>query len=218
MRRSARSTSRRVTADILQTGRARTRRCAGQARRRERRRQGARQLQSAAGGIQSAAGKARRAAPERRLQPKPRTKRRPTLCKVARRQDPAPRHERCPRRWRCANGSNVAGDKENPLYDDAVRDAVKTFQTERRHARRRQSWRQHRARHERREARGASDHRQSGRHHLVNMERWRWMPRDLGNDACDSQHSGLHADACSTTASFTGRPRSWSASPARRRR
>ena len=25
---------------------------------------------------------------------------------------------------------NVAGDKDNPLYDDAVRDAVKTFQTE----------------------------------------------------------------------------------------
>ena len=25
---------------------------------------------------------------------------------------------------------NIAGDKDNPLYDDAVRDAVKTFQTE----------------------------------------------------------------------------------------
>ena len=25
---------------------------------------------------------------------------------------------------------DVAGDKDNPLYDEAVRDAVKTFQTE----------------------------------------------------------------------------------------
>jgi murein L,D-transpeptidase YcbB/YkuD len=76
---------------------------------------------------------------------------------------------------------NVDGDKDNPLYDDAVRDAVKTFQT-------------------------AADlgvdgnlgantvralngekkesHRPSADPIdtiVVNMERWRWLPRDLGN-------------------------------------
>ena len=76
---------------------------------------------------------------------------------------------------------NVAGDKDNPLYDDAVRDAVKTFQTE---------------------ADIGIDgnlgpntvralngekqvlHRPSADPIdtiLVNMERWRWLPRDLGN-------------------------------------
>ena len=75
---------------------------------------------------------------------------------------------------------NVAGDKDNPLYDDAVRDAVKTFQT------------------------GADldDDGNLGPNTvralngervtkkvsadpidtiIVNMERWRWLPRDLGN-------------------------------------
>ncbi len=76
---------------------------------------------------------------------------------------------------------DVAGDKNNPLYDDAVRDAVKTFQT-------------------------AADIDVDGNlgpntvralngekqvtHGptadpidtvIVNMERWRWLPRDLGN-------------------------------------
>jgi murein L,D-transpeptidase YcbB/YkuD len=76
---------------------------------------------------------------------------------------------------------DIKGDKENPLYDDAVRDAVKTFQT-------------------------ASDigvdgnlgsntvKALNGEKHeaqakpadpvdtvIVNMERWRWYPRDLGN-------------------------------------
>jgi L,D-transpeptidase YcbB len=76
---------------------------------------------------------------------------------------------------------DIAGDKENPLYDDAVRDAVKTFQIE-------------------------SDinvdgdlgpntvrmlngERKEVQHSsaspietiIVNMERWRWLPRDLGN-------------------------------------
>jgi murein L,D-transpeptidase YcbB/YkuD len=76
---------------------------------------------------------------------------------------------------------DVAGDKDNPLYDDAVRDAVRTFQTE-------------------------SDigvdgnlgpntvRALNGEHKdvrrasadpidtiVVNMERWRWLPRNLGN-------------------------------------
>ena len=76
---------------------------------------------------------------------------------------------------------NIAGDKDNPLYDDAVRDAVKTFQTE---------------------AdldvdgnlgpntvRALNGEKQATRSAsadpidtvIVNMERWRWLPRDLGN-------------------------------------
>jgi murein L,D-transpeptidase YcbB/YkuD len=76
---------------------------------------------------------------------------------------------------------DIAGDKENPLYDDAVRDAVKTFQTESElevdgnlgpNTTRALNG-------EQKEARRPS-------HNpidtiLVNMERWRWLPRDLGN-------------------------------------
>ena len=75
---------------------------------------------------------------------------------------------------------DISGDKDNPLYDDAVRDAVKAFQT------------------------GAdldadgnlgpnTVRALNGEHAtkrvsadpidtiVVNMERWRWFPRDLGN-------------------------------------
>jgi murein L,D-transpeptidase YcbB/YkuD len=76
---------------------------------------------------------------------------------------------------------DIAGDKDNPLYDDAVRDAVKTFQTESElgvdgdlgpNTVRALNG-------EQQETRRAS-------HNpidtiLVNMERWRWLPRDLGN-------------------------------------
>jgi murein L,D-transpeptidase YcbB/YkuD len=76
---------------------------------------------------------------------------------------------------------DVAGDKENPLYDDAVRDAVKTFQTESElevdgnlgpNTTRALNG-------EQKEVRRPS-------HNpidtiLVNMERWRWLPRNLGN-------------------------------------
>jgi murein L,D-transpeptidase YcbB/YkuD len=76
---------------------------------------------------------------------------------------------------------DVAGDKENPLYDDAVSDAVKTFQTQ---------------------AdidvdgnlgpattRALNGEKKEAQHApndpidtvVVNMERWRWLPRDLGN-------------------------------------
>ncbi|HEY2758024.1 MAG TPA: L,D-transpeptidase family protein, partial [Pseudolabrys sp.] len=75
---------------------------------------------------------------------------------------------------------DVPGDKQNPLYDEAVSDAVKTFQT---------------ANDlnvdgnvgnvtvralngEKREARHAVDPIDTI---IVNMERWRWLPRDLGN-------------------------------------
>jgi murein L,D-transpeptidase YcbB/YkuD len=76
---------------------------------------------------------------------------------------------------------NIAGDKDDPLYDDAVRDAVKTFQTEAdidvdgnlgRNTVRALNG-------EKRET-----HRASGNPIdtvIVNMERWRWLPRDIGN-------------------------------------
>ena len=76
---------------------------------------------------------------------------------------------------------DIAGDKDNPLYDDAVRDAVKTFQTESDigvdgnlgpntlHA----------LNGEQREVRRAPGDPVDTI--IVNMERWRWMPRNLGN-------------------------------------
>ena len=76
---------------------------------------------------------------------------------------------------------NVDGDKDNPLYDDAVRDAVKTFQTEAdigvdgnlgpNTVRALNGEKQ-------------ETHRPSADPIdtiVVNMERWRWLPRDLGN-------------------------------------
>jgi murein L,D-transpeptidase YcbB/YkuD len=76
---------------------------------------------------------------------------------------------------------DVKGDKENPLYDDAVRDAVKVFQTE--------------AdlgtdgnlgpstvkalNGEKKEAKGPTADPVDTI--VVNMERWRWLPRDIGN-------------------------------------
>jgi L,D-transpeptidase YcbB len=76
---------------------------------------------------------------------------------------------------------DIAGDKENPLYDDAVGDAVKTFQTESdinvdgnlgpNTVRVLNS--------ERKEVRHASA--DPTETIIVNMERWRWLPRDLGN-------------------------------------
>ncbi len=76
---------------------------------------------------------------------------------------------------------DVKGDKENQLYDDAVRDAVKTFQTEAdldtdgnlgANTVRALNG-------EKKEARGpAADPVDTI---VVNMERWRWYQRDLGN-------------------------------------
>jgi murein L,D-transpeptidase YcbB/YkuD len=76
---------------------------------------------------------------------------------------------------------NIAGDKSSPLYDDAVRDAVKTFQTEAdidvdgnlgpNTVRALNGEKQ-------------ETHRVSANPIdtvIVNMERWRWLPRDLGN-------------------------------------
>src|SRR5262245_40918372 len=76
---------------------------------------------------------------------------------------------------------DIPGDKDNPLYDDAVRDAVKTFQTESdinvdgdlgpNTVRALNGERKE-------ERRAAADPVETI---IVNMERWRWLPRDLGN-------------------------------------
>jgi len=76
---------------------------------------------------------------------------------------------------------NIAGDKENQLYDNTVREAVETFQTEAdigidgnlgANTVRALNG-------EKKVARGpAADPIDTI---IVNMERWRWLPRDLGN-------------------------------------
>ena len=76
---------------------------------------------------------------------------------------------------------DIAGDKDNPLYDSAVRDAVKTFQTASdigvdgnlgSNTVRALNG-------EKKVARGPSANPIDTI--IVNMERWRWLPRDLGN-------------------------------------
>jgi murein L,D-transpeptidase YcbB/YkuD len=76
---------------------------------------------------------------------------------------------------------DIPGDKSNSLYDEAVRDAVKAFQTENdigvdgnlgpNTVRALNG--------ERKETRGPSVNAIDTI--IVNMERWRWLPRDLGN-------------------------------------
>jgi murein L,D-transpeptidase YcbB/YkuD len=76
---------------------------------------------------------------------------------------------------------SIAGDQDNQLYDDAVRDAVKTFQTESdigvdgnlgpNTVKALNG--------EKRVAKGPSADPIDTI--IVNMERWRWLPRDLGN-------------------------------------
>jgi L,D-transpeptidase YcbB len=76
---------------------------------------------------------------------------------------------------------DIAGDKDNQLYDDAVRDAVKTFQTESDigvdgnlgpNTVRALNGQPKEVR------RAAADPTDTI---IVNMERWRWVPRNLGN-------------------------------------
>ncbi len=76
---------------------------------------------------------------------------------------------------------DVKGDKENPLYDEAVRDAVKTFQTaEDLNVDGNLGANTVRAMNgEKKEAKGPTADPVDTV--LVNMERWRWYPRDLGN-------------------------------------
>ena len=74
---------------------------------------------------------------------------------------------------------NVAGDETDLRYDEALVDAVKAFQKANRHERRRHDRRRHRAQPQ-------CACRRPRRTDVIdtiiaNMERWRWMPRDLGN-------------------------------------
>jgi murein L,D-transpeptidase YcbB/YkuD len=76
---------------------------------------------------------------------------------------------------------NISGDKDSPLYDDAVRDAVKTFQTEAD-----LDVDGNLGSNTVRALNGVKQvtHRPSADPTdtiIVNMERWRWLPRDLGN-------------------------------------
>jgi L,D-transpeptidase YcbB len=78
---------------------------------------------------------------------------------------------------------NIAGDKNNQLYDDAVRNAVKAFQTSADlHADGNLGPNTVKAMNG--EKKTAGNTRPSGDPIdiiIVNMERWRWYPRDLGN-------------------------------------
>jgi len=76
---------------------------------------------------------------------------------------------------------NVKGDQDNTLYDDAVRDAVKTFQTQADlHVDGNLGANTVMAMNgEKKEAKGPSADPIDTI--VVNMERWRWLPRDLGN-------------------------------------
>ena len=76
---------------------------------------------------------------------------------------------------------DVAGNKDNPLYDDAVSDAVKTFQT--------QADLDVDGNLGPSTTRALNGEKSEAQHApndpidtvIVNMERWRWLPRDLGN-------------------------------------
>ena len=112
---------------------------------------------------------------------------------------------------------DIAGDKDNPLYDDAVARRGQDVPDGSRHRRRRQSRPQHRARAQRRERKCASAGRRPDRHHHRQHGALALGAARPRQPLRDGQHSGLHAALCTTT-SCTGRPRSWSASRASRRR
>ena len=90
------------------------------------------------------------------------------------------RAERCACRG-ATQATRYSGDKDNPLYDDAVRDAVKTFQTE--------SDIGVDGNLGPNTVRALNGEKKEVRHAsadpidtiIVNMERWRWVPRNLGN-------------------------------------
>ena len=190
---------------------------------RERRRRSARQLQSAAEGLQGAQEGARRTArqwrPDRQAG------------EEGRRNPGANVHVpeggilrpgmKDKRVVALRQRLNVAGDKNNPLYDDAVVEAVKTFQTEQDLDVDGNAGPQHRARAQRREAEAKRAAANPVDTIIVNMERWRWLPRTLGND-----DTTMWSSTCRTTRlsliqrrqGCTGRPRSSPASRPRRRR
>src|SRR5665213_175181 len=77
---------------------------------------------------------------------------------------------------------DVKGDKENPLYDAAVRDAVKTFQTEADlHVDGNLGSNTVKAINGEKHEAASGPKADSVDTVIVNMDRWRWYPRDLGN-------------------------------------
>ena len=77
---------------------------------------------------------------------------------------------------------NIAGDKNNELYDDAVRDAVKAFQTAADlHADGNLGPNTVKALNGEKKAAAKGPSADPIDTVVVNMERWRWYPRDLGN-------------------------------------
>jgi murein L,D-transpeptidase YcbB/YkuD len=99
---------------------------------------------------------------------------------------------------------DVAGDKNNTLYDDAVRDAVKAFQTETDlkvdgnvgnvTARALNG-------EPKEERRASADPIDTI---LVNMERWRWLPRKLGN--ADDTYVVVNVPDYTLTLTHNGKP------------
>ncbi|HET7384283.1 MAG TPA: L,D-transpeptidase family protein, partial [Pseudolabrys sp.] len=78
---------------------------------------------------------------------------------------------------------NIAGNKDNPLYDDAVRDAVKAFQKGA-ELQADGNLGVNTVKAMNGEKKSAGNTRSSGDPIdtiIVNMERWRWLPRNLGN-------------------------------------
>jgi len=111
-----------------------------------------------------------------------------------RRQDPAPRHERRARRRAAQAPLDVKGDKDSPLYDDAVRDAVK-FSRPKPISTPTAISAQHTVKAlngEKKVAHGPTADPIDTI--VVNMERWRWLPRDVGIRTSSSR-AGLPPDA-----------------------
>ncbi len=88
---------------------------------------------------------------------------------------------------------DIAGDKDNPLYDDAVRDAVKTFQTASRHRRRRQCSAPTRCARSTARSRGAAPDRRSDRYHHRQHGALALAAARSRQSARDRQRAGLHA-------------------------
>ncbi|MBI2714898.1 MAG: L,D-transpeptidase family protein [Rhizobiales bacterium] len=77
---------------------------------------------------------------------------------------------------------NIAGDKNNELYDDAVRDAVKAFQTAADlHADGNLGPNTVKALNGEKKVAAKGPSADPIDTVVVNMERWRWLPRDIGN-------------------------------------
>ena len=131
-------------------------------------------------GIQGAQGKARRAAQGRPSRAKPKRTSRPAACTSPKARILRP-GMKDPRVVALRKRLNIAGDKNNPLYDDAVRDAVRRSRPKPTSTSTAMSAPTPCARSTARSRGGARPSADPIDTIIVNMERWRWLPRDLGN-------------------------------------